>query len=373
MGYAVAMFGKGSLYHLIRIGARLTLLESLLVYSLPFVFLNSQFRRWFLWNAVCQLALFLPVVQIPAYLTGHMSYVDIGWPCGLMILGANSIALGTGFWLRRWLVGGCMLLHGSRMALGALVLFFPYRWSQDLPRYRYAKLRFEVQDGMPPGLWSMKVQHDTLQQAFANAVVLACPVMLSSFNKTPEISSMEVMGLLLYGVSWIFENIADIQKQLFLFECKKQQTNDAVLGYTPFDDARYWTWRLCRHPNYFGEWMAWNAFVVLALPSLLSLHEPLLVKTGFALTLFFTSRIFYDCLLYWTGAEPAEHFSLQRRPLYRSYQKSTRVFFPVTLPWFNHQREPGWPHLKGPLLSGNSPAAAQASSNCAGEGSVSRS
>merc|ERR1712176_250338 len=99
--------------------------------------------------------------------------------------------------------------------------------------------------------------------------------------------------------------------------------------------------------------MAWNALVVTALSSLLSLKEGRIVKSGFVITLCFTSRIFYDCLMYWTGAEPAEHFSLQRRPLYRSYQKRTRVFFPVNLPWFNHQREAGWPHLKGPLLGGD--------------------
>ena len=28
-----------------------------------------------------------------------------------------------------------MLLHGGRMAAGALVLFFPYHWPEDLPRH----------------------------------------------------------------------------------------------------------------------------------------------------------------------------------------------------------------------------------------------
>lgn len=338
------MCGKGSLYHLVQIGARLSPLETFLVYLLPVFFLNSQFRGWFVWNAAAQLCLFLPVVQIPAWITGHMSYVDIGWPSGLVLLAVNAIAFGEGYSLRRWIVGGCMFLHGARMAFGALVLFFPYRWKQDLPRYQYAKVRFETKDGMAADLWPIKVQHDTLQQSYANSVVLACPVMLCAFNQDPTISPMEIAGAALWCLCWVWESIADMQKQLFLLECRRLKERNAVIGCSPFDGNRHWLWTLCRHPNYFGEWMAWNAFVVMALPSLAQLDEPIVVKAGFALTLFFTSRIFYDCLLYWTGAEPAEHFSSQKRTLYREYQQKTRMFFPFEMPFVDHCREAGWPH-----------------------------
>jgi len=81
----------------------------------------------------------------------------------------------------------------------------------------------------------------------------------------------------------------------------------------------------------------------MAMPSLWALDGSPLVKLGLGLTLFYTSRMFYDCLLYWTGAEPAEYFSAQKRAEYRKHQEEVRVFFPVEVPWVDHCRVAGWP------------------------------
>ena len=118
-----------------------------LAYLLPAAFLGcpQELQDWLSWNATCQMVLFLPVVILPALVTGHMFYVDVGWPTGLALIGANGLLNGSGFWLRRWLMGGCMMLHGGRMAFGALVVFFPYRRADDLPRYKYAKLRWAAE------------------------------------------------------------------------------------------------------------------------------------------------------------------------------------------------------------------------------------
>jgi len=287
--------------------------------------------------------------------TGKMSYVDIGWPSGLALLAFNGLAFGDGYWLRRWIVCGFLLAHGLRMALGALFMFFPYTFKQDLPRYQYAKCRFEGKDGMVSSLWSLKVQHDTLQQAAANMAFLACPIMLCAHDKTEHISLLEMAGWSLWLLSFAWENLADGQKELFLRECKQQrreakdeitreQLKTVVLGYAPFDGKKYFLWTLCRHPNYFGEWMCWNGFVVAALPSLFRLVEPLWIKLGLGLALPLVSRIFYDCLNFWTGAEPAEAFSVQKRPLFKEYQRKTRVFWPFELPLVDHCRIGGWPH-----------------------------
>jgi steroid 5-alpha reductase family enzyme len=36
----------------------------------------------------------------------------------------------------------------------------------------------------------------------------------------------------------------------------------------------------------------------------------------------------YTTLVYLTGAVPSEHYSAQKRPEYKQYQQTTRMFFP---------------------------------------------
>lgn len=343
---APTMFGKGSLWHLVKVGARVSPLELLAVSIVSVPVAMSQFQGWFLRNLFFQVALFLPVVQIPAMITGHMSYVDIGWPGGLVLLAYNTIFGCEGDWKRRWLVGGCLFLHGARMFFGALVMFYPYVWPEDLPRYKYAKERFVITDGMDAKLWPVKQQHDIVQQLFANVVPLAVPMVLSASNKAPQFGLSEFVGLAIWAGSWVWENMADAQMLKFKRETKRQKISDAVLGYAPFDGSDYWCWTVCRHPNYFGEWMAWNGFIIMSIPSLMSLEESMMLKCCFFVFLLFMSRFFYDCLNFWTGAEPAEHFSVKKRSKYREYQKKTRVFFPFEMPLVDHCREAGWPHME---------------------------
>ena len=44
--------------------------------------------------------------------------------------------------------------------------------------------------------------------------------------------------------------------------------------------------------------------------------------------LFMTSRIMYVTLVTYTGAVPAEYYSVQKRPDYKDYQQTTNMFFP---------------------------------------------
>lgn len=152
------------------------------------------------------------------------------------------------------------------MALGAIFMFgaksgFTYRFSEDLPRYQYAKVKW-VKSGMSPGGWPVKAQQDTLQQCFANAVVLACPILLAAVNPVAQLKYLELTGLAIWICAWIFENMADSQMQLFLRDCRKQAKEHpekkesirlAVLGHGEYSSQRYFMWTLCRHPNYFGE------------------------------------------------------------------------------------------------------------------------
>lgn len=356
----------GSPIHYFALGDKIPPALWIPMYLVPFVLLYcspAPIAAFLQWHGLCQLLLFVVVVQVPTLVFGKMSYVDLGWPLGLVLLGACCLLFGEGYWLRRWLVGGAMLLHGLRMGVGAILMFgYSTKWTfvikEDLPRYQYAKVRWEREHGMPPHHWWIKMQHDTLQQCYANAIVLACPVVLCCFDETPTMDTLTLCGVVIWAISWVWENCADIQKNKFLAHCKaaakaldpkdvkgKERLRHACLGYSPYDGPEYWLWAKCRHPNYFGEWSCWVGFVVASLPSLLRLPAPAWVTLSFAFTNVVLLIFFYDCLLNWTGAAPAEHFSTLKRPNYRHYQEKVRCLFPMEVPeWLVcHHRVAGWP------------------------------
>ena len=348
---------KGSWLHYFAVGGNLHLVESLLVYSLGFgVLLAPPALRSLFWtNALVQLSIFLPFVQLPVLLTGHMMYVDIGWPCGLVAIGVTSYLLGTGFWARKCLISLCFLLHGGRMALGALVMFgqsskFTYRFQEDLPRYQYAKHKWVSVDGMPQATWWLKMQQETMSQGVSNTALLCVPAFLAASNQDLQMHVVEWLGLAVWVAAWMFESLADGQKILFLNECKQLNKRDATLGLAPFDKYFLWSW--CRHPNYFGEWCAWVGLTLAAIPSLLNTEvvpqQGSFVFRIYVVALVMIPRLLYDCLVHWTGAGPAEHFSAKKRATYKEYQEKVPCFFPVPLPSMNHHMQAGWPTFEVP-------------------------
>ena len=298
---------KGSALNYFAIGAGIHPLEWPLLYVLFPVLVfgvmpDEPAASLFRSNLVVQLSVFLPTVQLPALITSRMSYVDIGWPCGLVAMGCTALTCGEGWWLRRWVVSTLLLMHGGRMFVGALIQFYPYRFSKDLQRYRFARWRWSEQDGMPGAgfAWGYKVQHDTLQQCFANSVLLAMPIIFPASNTKPGLAAVEVCGWTIWLLGWLFENVADWQKQKFKAAVRsqrrglqqqlesssdaKQQELDrlqselaklssATLGYTPWDGSAFRLWTLCRHPNYFGEWCCWVGLVIASFPSLLQVSS----------------------------------------------------------------------------------------------------
>lgn len=246
------------LYRLVEPGANMHRLEWYVVYTLAAWYTEiggdwgKRVLELALLNATCQLCLFLPLVQLPALLTGHMSYVDIGWPAGLTLMGLNTLWYAEGGNSTRIkLVGGIVFLHGLRMLLGALHMMFPYRWSQEFfSRYQYAKTRWIEHTGSASWWW-LKQQHDTLMQAYANSVPLPAPIFLAATNPRPTLHVLEVVGAIGWLTSWCLENWADISKKIWEVEAQKDGTYlNTVLGYhAPYNQGKYYIWSICRHPN----------------------------------------------------------------------------------------------------------------------------
>ena len=218
----------------------------------------SNIFGWFVSvNGLLQVLLFISVVCIPAYLTKRMSYVDIGWPWGLVLIGVLVLVLGEGYWLRKYIVSGMYLFAGLRMGIGSLILLKKGHLDIELSRYKYQRKRWKK-----AGYTNIDIslQYEIMLQCFANITFLVIPAILQAFNPQEFLSPLEILGYFFWLVFFGMEHFADIQKQQFFkkafLENRKKQVCNVGL------------WKYSRHPNYFAEWMVWNSLILSSLPSL---------------------------------------------------------------------------------------------------------
>ncbi len=287
--------------------------------GLGFILWSTTFFKLALLNSLGQIALFTVVVCIPIWRTGRMSYVDIGWPWGLVLLGIISFCFSEGYWLRSLVVSSVVILIGLRMGLGALKMWRLGFLKKEFPRYQYQRIVWKEEGKNNTAL---ALQIDAIAQGLANASFLAFPVFIIASNGDQEFSVLEIVGLVIWILAFSMESIADFQKVRFLKEMKRAGKHRQV--------CNVGLWKYCRHPNYFAEWMVWNGLVIAAIPSWLSLKgfesEPVWLLLGIGLLL--ASKFMYTTLVYTTGAVPSEYFSAQKRPGYKDYQRETNRFFP---------------------------------------------
>jgi steroid 5-alpha reductase family enzyme len=291
----------------------------LFLLGLGLILWSATFFKLALLNSLGQGALFTVVVCIPIWRTGRMSYVDIGWPWGLVLLGIISFCFSEGYWLRSLIVSSVVILIGLRMGLGALKMWNLGLLKKEFPRYQYQRIvwREEGKNNI-----ALALQIDAIAQGLANASFLAFPIFIIASNRNQEFSILEIVGFVIWIFAFAMVSIADLQKVDFLREMKKAGKQRQV--------CNVGLWKYCRHPNYFSEWMVWNGLVIAAIPSWFSLRgaESDLVWFLLGLGLLLASKFMYATLVYTTGAVPSEYYSMQKRPDYKDYQQQTNRFFP---------------------------------------------
>jgi len=291
----------------------------LFLLGLGLILWSATFFKLALLNSLGQGALFTIVVCIPIWRTGRMSYVDIGWPWGLVLLGIISFCFSEGYWLRSLIVSSVVILIGLRMGLGALKMWQLGLLKKEFPRYQYQRMVWKEEGKNNTAL---ALQIDAIAQGLANASFLAFPIFIIASNRNQEFSVLEVVGFVIWILAFAMESIADLQKVGFLRAMKKAGKQRQV--------CNVGLWKYCRHPNYFSEWMVWNGLIIAAIPSWFSLRgaesDPVWFLLGLGLLL--ASKFMYATLVYTTGAVPSEYYSIQKRPDYKDYQQQTNRFFP---------------------------------------------
>ena len=296
-----------------------------LIPLLPFIagwlllLITEQFFVLSLVNGVAQLILFAIVVCLPTWRTGRMSFVDIGWPWGLTLIGVLTYIYGEGESLRVTIISIAYIFAGSRMGIGAIKLLISGHLDKELPRYEFQKKRWSKAGKKNTAL---AMQIEAILQGVENAAFLSFPAFIIASNPREEISIFEIIGIVIWLASFIMESVADAQKLKFLRAMKKSGARNTV--------CNIGLWQYSRHPNYFAEWMIWNALVIASIQSWLKLYPNMsvIVFVLLGLGLFMISKIMYVTLVTYTGAVPAEYYSVQKRPAYKEYQQKTNMFFP---------------------------------------------
>lgn len=280
---------------------------------------NDEWVGFLMINTTAQFFIFLLFACLPAYFTQRMSYVDIAWPWGLVAIGVTVLALGEGYWLRIYIIAAIYLISGLRMGLGAIILYRKGQLDTELARYKFQRKRWEK---MGYSNEKISLQYEIMIQCLANMSFLAIPALLQFSNPNASLSTLEITGYVLWLCFFIIEHLADFQKQRFLIKCRLENKKKQV--------CNVGLWRYTRHPNYFAEWMVWNALICTSIPSLLFYYDSnnKLIWIALALATLFISRLMYTTLVYYTGAVPSEYYSLQKRPDYQKYQEETAIFFP---------------------------------------------
>ena len=270
-------------------------------------------------NGLSQLLLFALVVCLPIWRTGRMSYVDIGWPWGVALIGVLTWCYAESESIRIMAISVMYILIGARMGLGSLKMWRLGMLDKEFPRYEYQKQRWKRAGKNNTAL---AMQIDAILQGLANASFLAMPAFIIANNSNSTIAPIEIIGSLIWFGAFIMESVADMQKLSFLKEMKKLGKKNQV--------CNVGLWKYSRHPNYFAEWMVWNGLIIASIPSWILIYnqESLIIWILLGLSLLWTSRLMYMTLVYHTGAVPSEYYSAQKRPGYKSYQEKTNIFFP---------------------------------------------
>ena len=293
-------------------------------------------------NAAIQTIIFIVTAQIPSYLTGIMSWVDLAWPTGLTAIGLQTLFLANSDTNPRLILGALMyLFQGGRMMLGATNMVLRGHMKREMPRYQYQALRWKNKDIVKGSIWfTLMMQKEIFMQALANMGALSIPGALLACNKLGDkpMEKMEYAGVILWFLAYYIEHSSDLQKASFLARMKKKGVKSACMT------EKFWS--LSRHPNYLGEWIVWISLSIFAIPSLRSLmsSKPVTVDGSSSssssesnmsvqqlmlpLSLAACSMSIYYCLTWWTGAVPAEYYSVRKRKGYSEYMTKVPMLIP---------------------------------------------
>ena len=234
----------------------------------------------------------------------NVTVVDSLWGLGFVLIAWLTYSMSDGYWGRKLLIAVLVTLWGLRLSF-----YLTWRnWGKEEDP-RYGGWRKKSGDRF----WLLSLfKVFILQALFLWAISL--PLQIGLLAPRPNLLTwLDISGLVVWTVGFIFESVADWQLARFKADsANKGRVMDRGL------------WNCSRHPNYFGEFLVWWGFFLIALSTpngWWTVVSPLIVTA---------------VLLKMTGIPLTESNLMKTRPSYRDYIKRTNAFFP----WFPRKEYP---------------------------------
>ncbi len=238
------------------------------------------------------------VLWLVSLVRRNVSIVDIWWGPGFAGIAAVAFALAPARDSRAALLLGLTSLWALR--LGGYLLWRNWGHGED-PRYA----RMRRHHGTRFALVSLATVF-ALQGALQ--WVISLPLQATAlWPGAAPLGGLDVLGVAVFAVGLFFEGVGDLQLARFKADpAQRGRVMDRGL------------WRYTRHPNYFGDFLAWWGLWIV---SASTPYGPLTIIAP-ALMSFLLLRV--------SGVPMLEHGLAKSRPGYREYIERTPSFFP----WF---------------------------------------
>ncbi len=220
---------------------------------------------------------------------------DIAWGLGFILLSWTSFYISEKSGLRSSLACILVTIWGIRLALhiysrnkGKSEDYRYLEWRKAWGKWFYIRSYFQVY---------------ILQGLLLYIIVL--PVLIINKNNGTSINFLDIFGILIWLIGFIFETVGDLQLSKFI----KNSANKGKL-------IQNGLWKYTRHPNYFGEVTQWCGIWLIAL----NVSNGLIGIIGPIVITFLILKV---------SGIPMLEKKMEKNPEFENYKKRTSIFIPM--------------------------------------------
>jgi steroid 5-alpha reductase family enzyme len=178
---------------------------------------------------------------------GNAGCLDVAAAAGFALLVCFYANVGTGDFLRKWLLAGMVTIWSLRLAV-VLLFHVGRNHPQEPPRY------LTLRENFPKRPWLMLFGFS--QYLAALVAVFSIPFAIACSNAASGLRSLEILATMLWLVAMCASTVAKEPFKRWL---------PARRGSTLAPDAN--SSRYSLRASYFSEWLAWFAYFLFALGS----------------------------------------------------------------------------------------------------------